>query len=128
MDILWQSLSDVIIGVILAVIAPAAAAIVVQVLRLINIQLSEAQRAKVQQVVANALLEVEEWASARLKAELPVTSGQKLTRAVEQIVAKVPNVTAEEAETLVRQELPKVGLGAVSFLAKTAQAALSPKP
>lgn len=128
MDLLWQSLSDVVIGAIVAVIAPAAAAIVVQVLRLINIQLSEAQQAKVRAVVANALLEVEEWASARVKAELPVTSGQKLTRAIEQIVAKAPNVTPEEAEALVRQELPKVGLGAVNFLAKAAQAVATPKP
>lgn len=128
MEFLWQSLSELVIGAVVAVVVPAAAAIVVQVLRLINIQLSEAQQAKVQQTVANVLLEVEEWASSRVKAQLPVNSGQKLTRAITQIVEKLPNVTQDEAEVLVRQELPKVGLGAVNFLAKTAQAIASPRP
>lgn len=128
MENVFQQLIDLGLQAVVAVVAPALAAIVVQVFRLISVQLSEAQEAKVRQVVANAVLEVEEWASSRLKAELPVTSGQKLSRAVSTVLSKVPGVTEQEAEDLVRQELPKVGLGAVSFLAKTAQAALSPKP
>lgn len=112
--------------VAVSLIAPALAAALVQAFRLLNVQLSEAQQAKVRDIVTQAIFEVEEWASARIKAQLPVSSGQKLTRAVEQIVDKVPGISPEEAEVLVRQELPKVGLGAVHFLAKAAKAAATP--
>lgn len=126
MESIFQQLAELILQVVMAVAAPALTAILIQGLRLISVQLSVAQEQKIRDVVAHAVLEVEEWASARIKAELPVSSGQKLSRAVEKIVDKVPGVSPEEAEVLVREELPKVGLGAVSFLAKTAKAAVTP--
>ena len=128
MDTFVQELLQLLFTAVIGVTAPVLTALVVQAFRWVNVQLSAAQEAKVRQTVANVLLEVEEWASGRLKAQLPVTSGQKLTRAIGQIVEKLPNVTQDEAEVLVRQELPKVGLGAVNFLAKTAQAIASPRP
>lgn len=123
-DILNELIKTLVVTSIGA-LAPLVVAAVVQIFRKLSIDLSEAQKAQVAGVVQNVLVEVEEWASHRIKAQIPVTSGQKLSRAVEALLNKVPGIDEAEAEILVRQELPKIGMGAVSFLAETAQAATS---
>lgn len=105
-------------------LGPLVVGVLVQLLRKVNVELSSAQEQKVRELVQNVLLEVEEWASHRLKAQIPVTSGQKLSRAVEAILNKIPGIDEAEAELLVRQELPKVGLGAINFLDQTVKAAV----
>lgn len=108
----------------IAAVGPLVVAALVQLFRKFNVELGAAQQAQVETVVQNILLEVEEWASHRLKAQIPVTSGQKLSRAVEAILNKIPGIDEAEAELLVRQELPKVGLGAINFLDQTVKAAV----
>lgn len=124
-DILNEAVKSIIIASFGA-IAPAIVALVVQLFRKANIELSQTQQMAMRAGIQDILIEVEEWASHRLKAQIPVTSGQKLSRALEAIVDKFPNISEEEAETLVRTELPKLGLGAVSFLAEAAKAAATP--
>lgn len=126
MESIFQQLSELVLHVVVAVVAPALAAILVQGLRLVSVQLSAAQEAKVRDIVTQAILETEEWAAGRLKGQLPVTSGQKLMRALSAVTAKVPGISEQEAEDLIRQELPKVGLGAVHFLRQAAHAATTP--
>ncbi len=97
-----------------AAAGPLVVAVLVQLFRRANIQLSAAQQDRLRQIVQNILIEVEEWASHRLKADIPVTSGQKLSRAVDEIVDALPKLTEAQAESLVRQELPKLGLGSAA--------------
>ena len=114
-----EILNEVVKALVVAsvgVIAPVVVAILVQLFRKVNIDLSQAQQATLRNTVQDILVEVEEWASHRIKANVPVTSGQKLSKAVDAIVEEKPNLSEAEAEALVRQELPKIGLGAVSFL------------
>ena len=108
-------------------VAPLVVAVIVQLFRKVNIELGVAQQDQVRIVVQNILLEVEEWASHRIKASVPVTSGAKMERAIESIINKVPGINEEEAEQLVREELPKIGLGAVNFLAAASKAATNGK-
>ena len=103
-------------------LGPIVVAIVVQLLRKVNIELGVAQQDQIRLAVQNILLEVEEWASHRIKASINVTSGQKMERAVESILNKFPGVDEAEAQKLVREELPKIGLGAVNFLSEIAKA------
>lgn len=123
-DILNELVKSVVVASI-GLVGPMIVALLVQLFRKAKVELDAAQEATLRSVVQNVLLEVEEWAAHRLKASIPVTSGQKLGRAIEAIVEKIPNVSEEEAEQLVRQELPKVGLGAISFLEQAAKAASS---
>jgi hypothetical protein len=121
-DVINEAVKAIVVTSIGA-IAPLVVAIVVKIFQKFHIELSEVQEVKIRGAVQNILLEVEEWASHRLKANFEVTSGQKLERAVEAIVTKFPGIDDEEATKLVREELPKIGLGAVSFLAEAAKAA-----
>lgn len=121
-DMLASAL-DVVFTTLVTALAPLLVGFLIQKLRSANIILSAQQEAKVRNTVQDILLEAEEWAASRVKANIPVTSGSKLNRAVEKILEKVPGISDAEAQVLVRQELPKVGLGAVNFLEQARSAA-----
>lgn len=123
-DIINEVVKTVLVSSI-GLIGPIVVGIIFQLFRKVNVELGVAQQDQIRTAVQNILLEVEEWASHRIKAQLSVTSGAKLERAVESIIEKFPGVSEAEAEKLVREELPKVGLGAVNFLAATVKAATS---
>lgn len=126
-DILNEAVKALVVTSI-GLVAPLIVGLIVQLFRKARIELSEAQEARIRAGVQNILVEVEEWAAHRLKASIPVTSGQKLSKAVEAILDKVPGISEDEAEQLVRQELPKIGLGAISFFEAATSAALSKDP
>lgn len=121
-EILNELVKSVLVASV-GLLGPLVVGLVVQMFRKANVELSQSQQDQVRSVVQNILLEVEEWASHRIKAQVQVTSGAKLERAIESIVEKFPGISEAEAEKLVREELPKIGLGAVSFLAAAAKAA-----
>lgn len=112
-DILNEIVKTAVITSI-GLVGPVIVGLLVQLFRKANLELSAAQQAQLREAVQNVLVEVEEWAAQRLKADIPVTSGQKLSKAVEAIMDLQPILTETEAEALVRQELPKLGLGAAA--------------
>jgi uncharacterized protein YoaH (UPF0181 family) len=74
--------------------------------------------------VQDAILATEEWARAQVKGKvLKILPEDKLVRAVEQILAKVPGISEQEAIDLVNQELPKLRGAAGDFLKAASQAA-----
>jgi hypothetical protein len=92
-------------------LVPTIVAMAIQTLRRLHIQLSAEQEARLDAAVRRAILEAEEWAAGRLKSKLPVTSYQKLSRAVEQVTPAF-DLTPEQAEARVKAALPELGLGA----------------
>jgi len=98
------------------VIAPVLTGVVIKLFQKLRLNVNAAKREEIEAIVTKVLYEVEEWAAERLKAKLPVNSGQKLSRAVTQIVDKVPGINEAQAEMLVRQMLPLLFLGASSKL------------
>lgn len=91
-------------------------------------QVSAAQAAQLQQTAKNAILWAEEWAAQKYSLEgVTKTGAEKLEKAVEQIVEKLPNVSADDAADIVHSSLPQMGLGALVGLSKTLQA-VQPKP
>ncbi len=104
---------QVVVQSTLAVLVPLVAAVIVQMLRRLHIQITADQELLVTARVRQAAQEAEEWAAARVKAKLPVTSHQKLTRATESLV-KPFGLTVEEAEVRLRASLVELGLGATA--------------
>lgn len=96
--------------------------ILVQVLRRAGLQLSVEREAAVNQVALLAAAEVEEWAAKKLKANLPVSGGEKAERAIETILTKLPNVTEAEAKAALHAALPQIGLGAAAGLKELGKA------
>lgn len=118
-------LNEIVKSVIVAsigLLGPILVGAAVQMLRKYNVELSDAQQAQLRSSVQNILVEVEEWAAHRIKADLTVTSGMKMERAVERIAKIAPQLSEEDASKLVREELPKVGLGAINYLNQASEA------
>lgn len=107
---------EVLVQTAVILLVPVIVGIAVQVLRRVGLQVSASQQARMQAIAENAVLAAEEWAVARAKRKFPVSSDQKLERALETILYKVPGIDREEAKELVDAALPKVGLGATDFL------------
>lgn len=112
MDVFYDELIKLALGLASAVLVPVLTAIAIQALRRLNIQLTAAQEAMVETHIANAAREAEEWAAARIRANLPVDSGAKLERAVASVLERVPGLSRERAIALIHAVLPLLGLGA----------------
>jgi hypothetical protein len=84
----------VILGPILAT---AATALIVQLLRKAGIDLDQAKKAVIEQKLGDAVALTEEWASVQIKRGVPVTAAQKAMKYLDKAIAKVPNVTPDEA-------------------------------
>jgi hypothetical protein len=107
-----HQLVELIVGSAVSVAAPAIAGAAVKLFQKLRFDVDEAKRRKIETTVTDVLYEVEEWAAERLKAKLPVNSGQKLSRAVTKLVDKLPGISEAQAEVLVRQTLPLLAMGA----------------
>lgn len=117
---------DELVKTLLTAIAPVIAAGVVAVLALLmkklGLQISAENQARTEKLVHDAVFMAEEHTAALVKKGItPVVP--KLQAAVSHIVDKAPGITRAEAERLVEQELPKLGLGAASFTRSMVQAA-----
>lgn len=83
----------------------------------------------VRQIAQSAVLYVEEEAARRVKAGLAAWTGPtKLQQAVAIVLAKLPGITAAEAQQIVQAELAQVGLGASALAGAVAGAIRSPEP
>ena len=103
---------ELVLNSAVSVAAPALAGAAVKLFQKLRFDVDEAKRRKIEVTVTEILYEVEEWAAERIKAKLPVNSGQKLSRAVAKIVDKIPGISEAQAELLVRQTLPLLAMGA----------------
>mgnify|MGYP001612042807 CR=1 FL=1 len=99
-----------------AVLVPLLTALAFKALKKLNLEVSGQQQAKIEYFVRQAVLEAEEWGARRVQAKFPVLPKDKLERALASVVDRVPNISTEEAAALIHSELPKVSLGATSFL------------
>lgn len=104
------------IEIAVATLAPLLVGIAVQYLRRLNVQLSAEQQAKLEHAVEQVILEVEEWAAQRLKANLAVSSPDKLTRAATGLLQLRPDLSLNQAIELIHAQLPKMGTGATVAL------------
>jgi len=100
------------------VIAGALVALILKLLQRLNLSIDENEKAKVNALTQDVILQVEEWAAARIKAKIPepTTAKDKLEKALADLTAKVPGITQDEAADLIHANLAKVGAGATSFL------------
>lgn len=109
------------------------AAAVVTVLGAIAIQfllkkLKAENNVVVRQIAQSAVLYVEEEAARRVKAGVGAWTGPtKLQQAVTIVLAKLPGITAAEAQQIVQAELAQVGLGASALAGAVAGAIRSPE-
>lgn len=102
----------------------AVTAAAVQLFRKFGLDLDAQKQAKVEYYARLAIQEAEEWAARKLtQANIVITGSEKLSRAVESLVAKVPGVSQAEATALVHALLPEVGVGAAAALGKVVTAA-----
>lgn len=114
-DFLTEALKIILVPAV-AAISTALTALIVQLLRKANIELSAENRAKLETITQQGILLMEEKAAAALRAGVgQVAAREKLEGAMEYLLDKVPGVTREEAQNLVLSELPKLGLGASDF-------------
>lgn len=113
-------LTTEVIKTVLAIATPVLVGLLttllVKVLQKYNLSISADNQAKLEYFAQQAILSTEEWAASRIKAHLPTVSADKLTQAITTLTAKVPGITADEAANLIHAALPKMELGAVSFL------------
>jgi len=117
-----NQLVELIVGSAVSVAAPAIAGVAVKLFQKLRFDVDEAKRRKIEATVIDVLYEAEEWAADRLKAKLPVQSGQKLSRAVTKLVDKIPGISEAQAEALVRQTLPLLSMGASWALRRAKEA------
>gem|GEM_PF-3371828 len=122
METLMNQLVELIVGSAVSVAAPAIAGVAVKLFQKLRFDVDEAKRRKIEATVIDVLYEAEEWAADRLKAKLPVQSGQKLSRAVTKLVDKIPGISEAQAEALVRQTLPLLSMGASWALRRAKEA------
>jgi glutamine synthetase type III len=103
-----------------AILTPIAVAISALIVRLIliqinrlNIKLSFDQQAQLTEVTKQAVLKVEELTAQQL-GKGAATAETKLKMATDDIVKKLPSVSAADATDSVHATLPTLGLGAAS--------------
>src|SRR5688572_1150399 len=114
MDTVVDEFVKLMLQALAPVIAGAAVAVLALVFKKLGLQISAEQTARTEKIVHDAIFLAEERAAAAVKRGLtPALS--KASTAVNHIVEKVPGITPTEAEQLIKQELPKLGLGASGF-------------
>lgn len=123
MDAVIHQALDVVGAIIVAVLTPLIVQWIANKARLAGLQLSAEKEAQVEKIVRDAILKAEEWAATRVKVGESTNAGQKLEQALADVVDKVPGISSQEAADLIHATLPKVGLGASTFLQGVRQAA-----
>lgn len=108
------------------VIAAALTALIVRLLQKVGLSVDADRHAKIEYVAKLAASRAEEFAAAYLKAHgsklLPT---QKLQLAVEDVMARLPRVSREEAQEIVQAVLPGLRLGATAGVAALGKAVAS---
>lgn len=89
-----------------------AVPLMVQLIRRAGLQVSSEQQNQLHVLASSAAAEVEEWAAAKIKANLVVTSADKMERAVEALIERSPKITESAAKAAIQAALPQIGLGA----------------
>ena len=125
MEGLQGEIIQTVLAIGTAVLVPLLTALVFKALKKLNLEVSGQQQAKIEYFVRQAVLEAEEWGAKRVQAKLPVVPKDKLERALISVVDHVPNISTEEATALIHAELPKVSLGAASFMRAVTEKAQS---
>lgn len=123
-----ESLLSAVLEAVAIIVAPIVAGYAVLLIKRIadkaGVSLSAEKEAAIQIQVRNLLLQVEEYAAAKLKSSnVVVSSEDKLQRFVIAAVDKIPGITTAEAIALAKQELPKLGLGAAATFRAVTDAA-----
>lgn len=123
-----ESLLSAVLEAVAIIVAPIVAGYAVLLIKRIadkaGVSLSAEKEAAIQVQVRNLLLQVEEYAAAKLKSSnVVVSSEDKLQRFVIAAVDKIPGITTAEAIALAKQELPKLGLGAAATFRAVTDAA-----
>lgn len=119
-----QQIIEAVAGLIASGIAAAAIKVLLLLAARFKFQISASEAAQLEAEAKKAILLAEEWAANKYGANSAVDSGEaKLEKAVASIVAKIPNVSEQEAADAVHTALPQMGLGALAGAAKLIQAA-----
>lgn len=121
----WTTeLIKAVLGIATAVLVPLLTALLVQALKKLGLSLDAEKTAKVEYFARQAILRAEEWAATRIKLNAgTTTAAMKLERALTDLTDKVPGISREEAAQLIHATLPKMGLGAASFIQSVREAA-----
>jgi type II secretory pathway component PulK len=124
METLTDGVIQLAFTILTVLLVPLLTAILAKVLKRVGLSVEAEKQAKLEKLVQDAILATEEWARAQVKGKvLKILPEDKLVRAVEQILAKVPGISEQEAIDLVNQELPKLRGAAGDFLKAASQAA-----
>lgn len=95
-------------------------AILVKLLQRVGLSVSAEQQAKIEKLAQEAILAAEEWARAEIKAgSLKMPSTAKLVQATEDLMAKVPSLTAEDADAVIHAQIAKLRVAAGGALLRT---------
>lgn len=115
-----------VVGAIAApVVASLICAILIKVAKKYDLHITAEMQARVETIVTNLVLQVEEWGASKIKAGAVVTAQDKAQRYLALAADALPGVTPEEATALAQQELAKLGIGASGFLQALKQASLN---
>jgi sorbitol-specific phosphotransferase system component IIBC len=120
-----ETLIEQALGVVGLAVGGWIVALLVQLFRKAGIELDEKREAQLRDAAAAAIAKAEEWAAAQLKgkfANKKIPGQEKFERAVGDVLAKIPNVSREEAEDIVTAMLPQMGLGAAAGAAALGKA------
>lgn len=113
MTIDWSPIISNVLGILLAGVATALVAWLVQLARAKGFEISADQQAQLEYYAKQAALKVEELAKAKL---MPDNGSAKLDAAIRHVVNNVPNVTVDQARSTVLAVLPTIpGVGAVTL-------------
>lgn len=117
-----------LVATLAVIVAPVLIGVLVRWLQWLGLTLDAERQAKLEKIVQDAVLAVEEWAAARAKRGVKIAAETKLRQATERIVSRWPGLTPEEAERLVQAALPRLGLGAAGWLGAVRRAVTTPPP
>lgn len=112
------------------ILAAAIVAVAVQLLRRLNISIDADRKAKLEYVVRQAVLAVEERAAALAKqhgAAVIMTANEKAQAALEAVVERIHNVDVDEARQVIQAVLPQLGIGATAGVRELGKAMRTPE-
>lgn len=95
-------------------------ALLVRLLQRVGLSISAEQQAKIEKLAQEAILAAEELARAEIKAgAAKMPSEAKLTQAVEDLMAKVPKLAADEADAVIHAQLARLRAASGGALLRT---------
>lgn len=115
LDLVKDGLVQLVLPSLATVIAGYGIAFLKRMLERYGLKITTEQEERLRQLAKDAVLRAEELASKRIKAGgTGMTPNEKLTFAVNEIQARMPDLNLPDAAAAVEAALPKVGLGAAS--------------